>query len=300
MTVPGNRRDLALIAIFCASFAFATAAIADDPPANPIVSISVSAPQTQIPIGSSVQLSVQGTFFDGTQSDVTSDPHTTYDHTDSTAVSISATGLVLGVSRGLAHVHVTYNIQGVFAQTSIDLQVLMPGSTVNDGIPDSWKIKYGFDINDPTVASADPDGDGLTNLQEYQLGTNPLNPDTDGDGIPDGLEVAQGTDPLNPNDPPPSPPPFKIDQNCIATLLNRTIQISPDGTFAIPNVPVDQGFYRVRILCKNGTQTTEAASSFLTLVPNGETLVGTLTVGNVTPAPVSITLNASNTTLNTL
>jgi hypothetical protein len=48
--------------------------------------------------------------------------------------------------------------------------------------------------------SADPDHDGLTNLQEQQLGTNPLNPDTDGDGLTDGQEVnIYHTDPLNPD-----------------------------------------------------------------------------------------------------
>ena len=65
----------------------------------------------------------------------------------------------------------------------------------------------------------DPDGDGLTNLQESNLGTNmivkdtdhdgltdyeeamiyhtdPLNPDTDGDGVNDGTEIAISSDPL--------------------------------------------------------------------------------------------------------
>jgi len=44
----------------------------------------------------------------------------------------------------------------------------------------------------------DPDNDGLTNLQEYQEGTDPHNSDTDGDGLSDGDEVnTHGTDPLN-------------------------------------------------------------------------------------------------------
>ena len=49
--------------------------------------------------------------------------------------------------------------------------------TAGDGIPDDWKLRYGFDIYDPTVGSQDPDGDGFTNLQEYYAGTNPLIPD---------------------------------------------------------------------------------------------------------------------------
>ena len=79
------------------------------------------------------------------------------------------------------------------------LSINIPLSTLGDGIPDWWKIKYGFSITDPGVAGADPDNDGLTNLQEYQLGTDPLNPDTDGDGVPDGMEVKLGTNPLNPD-----------------------------------------------------------------------------------------------------
>ena len=46
----------------------------------------------------------------------------------------------------------------------------------------------------------DNDNDGLTNIKEYQHGTEPNNPDTDGDGYSDGYEVLHNTDPLDPND----------------------------------------------------------------------------------------------------
>ena len=41
----------------------------------------------------------------------------------------------------------------------------------------------------------DSDGDGLTDAQEAQLGTNAGHPDTDGDGLVDGDEVTAGSDP---------------------------------------------------------------------------------------------------------
>ncbi len=68
----------------------------------------------------------------------------------------------------------------------------VPGNVV----PDEWYLQYFGQIGHD---GDDPDNDGLTNLQEYLLGTDPTNPDTDGDGIPDGQEVALGRDPLVPD-----------------------------------------------------------------------------------------------------
>lgn len=45
----------------------------------------------------------------------------------------------------------------------------------------------------------DSDGDGLPDVDEIALGTDPTNPDSDGDGLGDGVEVRMGLDPKTPN-----------------------------------------------------------------------------------------------------
>lgn len=67
----------------------------------------------------------------------------------------------------------------------------------SDGMPDWWEIKYGLNPQSTADANADPDGDGLTNAEEYQSGTNPHASDTDGDGYSDGEELELGLNPLN-------------------------------------------------------------------------------------------------------
>ncbi|GEM_PF-2782543 len=63
-----------------------------------------------------------------------------------------------------------------------------------DGMPNFWEVKYGLDSNMPLDANDDPDGDGLTNLEEFYLGTSPINPDTDGDGLLDPSDTENGVD----------------------------------------------------------------------------------------------------------
>jgi hypothetical protein len=83
-----------------------------------------------------------------------------------------------------------------------------------DTLPDGWELTNGFN---PTVhngtdgdttndATADPDGDGLSNSQEADNQTRAKNADSDGDGVDDGTEAGQGSNPNDPNDslPPPS------------------------------------------------------------------------------------------------
>ncbi len=73
-----------------------------------------------------------------------------------------------------------------------------PTDTDGNGLPDLWQLHYfghlGVDPN------ADPDGDGLSNLQEYLNHTDPTTADTDGDRMPDAWELAHGLDPNDPSD----------------------------------------------------------------------------------------------------
>lgn len=63
---------------------------------------------------------------------------------------------------------------------------------------DKWIGRYFYQVNDPDKLSpnVDYDRDGLTNYQEFLLGTNPTKKDTDNDGYSDGQEILNGYNPL--------------------------------------------------------------------------------------------------------
>ena len=50
-------------------------------------------------------------------------------------------------------------------------------------------------VEDNSDLTLDSDGDGLTDVEERSLNTDPFNPDSDNDGVEDGDEVELGSDP---------------------------------------------------------------------------------------------------------
>lgn len=66
-----------------------------------------------------------------------------------------------------------------------------PTDSDADGTPDY------LDADDTGGPGGDIDGDGLSNDEEAELGTDPARADTDGDGVNDGSEASAGSDPLD-------------------------------------------------------------------------------------------------------
>jgi len=71
--------------------------------------------------------------------------------------------------------------------------------TDEDSLPDKWELDNKLNplnSNGDDGAVGDPDGDGLNNRQEYELGTKPDKEDSDGDKINDNEEITvHQTDP---------------------------------------------------------------------------------------------------------
>ncbi len=90
-----------------------------------------------------------------------------------------------------------------------DLFVFHVTDTDGDGFPDTYELANTMPPS-PTGLNPEDDlenggeGDGLTNFEEFQRGTDPNDPDSDDDGLDDGPELAGAglrppTDPLDPD-----------------------------------------------------------------------------------------------------
>ncbi len=86
-----------------------------------------------------------------------------------------------------------WRIFGMPAET-VDIGIDQYVDVNNNSMADVWEMDYFEDLNQPS--DGDYDNDGLTNLQEYELSTDPTNLDSDGDSLPDLQEInIYGTDP---------------------------------------------------------------------------------------------------------
>jgi Concanavalin A-like lectin/glucanases superfamily/Bacterial TSP3 repeat len=90
------------------------------------------------------------------------------------------------IDRTLIHGH---------AITATEVAGLYNQDVDRDGLPDWWEVKYSLPPTLNSRTTSDFDNDELTDIQEFQRGTDPSNFDTDGDLLSDGWEVRYGLDP---------------------------------------------------------------------------------------------------------
>ncbi|NVJ60834.1 MAG: thrombospondin type 3 repeat-containing protein [Gammaproteobacteria bacterium] len=111
----------------------------------------------------------------------------------------------------------------------------------NDGLPKDVEQANGLDDLNASDATQDKDNDGLSNIREYQLGTQITNRDSDADGIDDGFE--HRTHYLNPLDVTDADYDFDNDgysnyEEFVANTPGDNADITPENAYVLWLVPI--------------------------------------------------------------
>jgi hypothetical protein len=85
----------------------------------------------------------------------------------------------------------------------------------------------------------------------------------------------------------------RLDAGCTVSILNRTAQVQPDGSWQLFNVPANFGPVRARATCVENGVTVSGQSSYITVQPNAVTGVDArIPLGPVDPIPAALTITA--------
>jgi hypothetical protein len=92
----------------------------------------------------------------------------------------------------------------------------------------------------------------------------------------------------------------QLDQNCTISVLNRNIQVAPNGTWVLSNVPANQGRVRARATCIQSGITRFGQSDLFTVPLNGTINLQPIIFGPISPIPSLLTLTATPTSITTV
>ncbi len=84
----------------------------------------------------------------------------------------------------------------------------------------------------------------------------------------------------------------QLNDKCVVSILNRSVQARLDGTWILPNVPSNFGRVRARATCTENGLTRSGESAYFTLSANQSVDIPRITLGPTTPIPTSITITS--------
>ena len=91
------------------------------------------------------------------------------------------------------------------------------------------------------------------------------------------------------------PTALALDNNCVINVLNRTIQVSEDGGWSLPNVPSTQGNIKARATCVDPDtgETKTGETDFFRVSRNGITQVGEFVFNDISNTPESLEFSST-------
>jgi hypothetical protein len=89
----------------------------------------------------------------------------------------------------------------------------------------------------------------------------------------------------------------QLDDSCVVSVLNRTVQVNADGSWQLPNIPAGFGLVRARATCVEGGATTFGQSDFFPIQANRMNAIPPILLGATTPIPIALSIQNPSTTL---
>ncbi|HTG43677.1 MAG TPA: dockerin type I domain-containing protein, partial [Verrucomicrobiae bacterium] len=171
-----------------------------------LIDLEITPSSLLLSAGETASITIVGRYSDGTSSNLTLSGSTSVQMSRAN-IATASPGAVSALSPGVcfANVRVIEGNGADPALASIHVTVRSPDDFDNDGLPDVWERAFGLNPKDSSDGDKDADGDGVTNAEEYRLGTHPRSRDSDADGVSDGQEMIEGSNPTGPAVPDPTP-----------------------------------------------------------------------------------------------
>lgn len=141
-----------------------------------------------------------------------------------------------------------------------------------DGLDDSWKTAHGLSLGGD-IRDLDVDADGLSNIEEFFLGTNPMLADTSRDGLSDSQAVDLSVNPLASSNYFPVTLPFfdGFEGWPLGNIDARGgWRVLENGLAEVWEIPFFQGEQMLRLIAENATVGAE-----IEIAENSEPIVWT-------------------------